>query len=126
MSDLRAKAPPAERPVRGTGAVLLTLGGLVAAFGVASCCALPLFLTTLGLGSAWLGGVGVLAAPHRALLLGGGALCLAAAGVLLWRQQRAAVTCAPGTVCAPPAIRVMILIGLLIGAGLLWAGYRYA
>lgn len=124
MSDLLAKAPAAERPVRGT--VLLTLGGIAAAFGVASCCALPLLFTTLGLGTAWLGGFAVLAAPHRALLLGVGALCLIAAGVLLWRQQRAAATCVPGTVCARPAIRVLILVGLLIGAGLLWAGYRYA
>jgi mercuric ion transport protein len=126
MSDIPAKTSPANRPTGGTGAALLTLSGLAAAFGVASCCALPLLLTTLGLGTAWLGGVGLTAAPHRTLLLGIGALCFAGGGLLLWRQQRAAATCAPGTACAPPAMRVAILVGLVIGTGLLWAGYTYA
>jgi mercuric ion transport protein len=39
------------QPTRGFGAVLLTLGGVVAAFGVASCCGLPFILATLGLGT---------------------------------------------------------------------------
>jgi hypothetical protein len=34
------------------GAVLLAIGGLAAAFGAASCCALPVLLASLGLGSA--------------------------------------------------------------------------
>lgn len=72
-----------DRQARGLGAVALTLGGLVAAFGVASCCGLPLMLATLGLGTAWLGGFAWLAAPHRPLLLAASALYLAGAAVLL-------------------------------------------
>ena len=41
-----------DQPTRGFGTVALTLGGLVAAFGVASCCGLPLMLATFGLGTA--------------------------------------------------------------------------
>jgi hypothetical protein len=61
----------------GTGSVLLTVGGLVAAFGVASCCGLPFLLATAGIGTAWLNGFALLAAPHRVFLLAVGAVCLA-------------------------------------------------
>jgi mercuric ion transport protein len=66
MPDLSAPPPASRR--RASGAALLTLGGLAAAFGLASCCALPLLLTTLGLGTAWLSVVAVMAAPHRGVL----------------------------------------------------------
>jgi mercuric ion transport protein len=126
MSDAIDKTSAARRPPTGSGAMLITLGGLAAAFGVASCCALPLFLTTIGVSTAWMGGMALLAAPHRGALLIVGALCLAGGAALLWRQQRAAATCGPNGACTPPAVRVLTLVGLLIGAGLLWAGYAYA
>ena len=113
MSDLLSKTPAAEPPAGNAGAVLLTLGGIGAAFGVASCCALPLLFTTLGIGTAWLGGVAVLAAPHRTFLLGIGALCLVAAAGLLVRQQRVAMACASGAtgaICAPRATRFLIFV----------------
>lgn len=125
MSDLAGKTPAAERPAVGSGAALFALAGLAAAFGLASCCALPLLLTTIGLSTAWLGGVALIAAPHRGALLAVGALCLLGGAVLLWRQQRAAAICGPNGVCTPPAVRALTLVGLLIGAGLLWAGYIY-
>src|ERR1700736_4589567 len=53
MSDLTD--PSEDRPARGAGATLLTLAGVVGAFGVASCCGLPFLLATFGLGTAWLG-----------------------------------------------------------------------
>ncbi len=126
MSEVPARtALPTLRP-RSAGAALLTFGGVAAAFGLASCCALPMLLASLGLGTAWLSGVAVLAAPIRTLLLGVGAVCLLGGAVLLWRQQRAAAKCGPGGVCIPPAARALTLVALLLGAGLLWAGYAYA
>src|SRR5579859_7749938 len=101
MSDIPHKELVSRRPATGTGAMLFTLGGVAAAFGVASCCALPLLLTTIGVSTAWLGG----------------------GAVLWWRQQRAAATCGPGGLCAPPLVRALTLGGLLVGALLLWAGY---
>jgi mercuric ion transport protein len=128
MSDAIDKSAAARRPVGGSGAALLslTLGGLAAAFAVASCCALPLLLTTLGIGTAWLGGVALIAAPHRDVLLVIGALCLLGGGALLWRQQWSAAACRPNGVCPTKASRVLTLVGLLIGVALLWAGYAYA
>ncbi len=117
--------PPAAPP-KASGSALLTFGGLAAAFGVAACCALPLLLVSLGFGTAWLGGIASLAAPIRSLLLLFAALALAGGAILLWRQQRHAATCGPNGVCTPPAVRVLTLIGLIVGVALLIAGYLYA
>jgi mercuric ion transport protein len=56
---------------------MLTVSGLAAAFGVASCCGLPFLLATAGLGTAWLTSFALLAAPNRSILLIVGAACLA-------------------------------------------------
>ena len=123
MADLPGVS--GDRPTRGAGAVALTAAGLAAAFGVASCCGLPFLLTTAGLGTAWLGGFALLAAPHRAFLLAAATACLVAAAVLLWRQRSAAL-CAPDTICARPAVRGVTMVGLLVGFVLLYLGYAYA
>ena len=125
MSDSEAKSQTLEL-VAGSAAGWLTLGGLAAAFGLASCCALPLLLTSLGLGAAWLAGIAVFSVGHRGLLLVIGALGLIGGAALLWRQPRVAATCGADGVCTPPSVRILTLIGLVIGAGLLWAGYTYA
>jgi mercuric ion transport protein len=111
--------------VRDTGATLLTLSGLAAAFGAASCCGLPFLLATIGVSSVWLVGIATLAAPHRPLLLAVAAVCLVAGAVLLWRRQ-SAIACATGAVCSKPAVRGMTLIGLVAGLALLTIGYLYA
>ena len=113
-----------DRSTRGFGAVLLTLGGLIAAFGVASCCALPLMLATLGLGTAWLGGFALLAASHRLFLLAAADICLVSAVTLLWRQR--AAVCSPDAICTRPATRAATVVGLLIALALLYLGYLYA
>ncbi len=116
-------ARPSRGKPRGTGAVVLTAGGLLAGFAAAACCALPLLLATLGLGGAWLFRVAVVAAPHRTVILMVGGVSLALAAVLWWRQRTA--VCEPGAWCARPAVRISTLIGLLIGVMLLVAGYVY-
>jgi mercuric ion transport protein len=122
MSDLSDAAR--DRLNRGVGAVLLTAAGVVAAFGVASCCGLPFVLTTAGLGTAWLGAFALIAAPHRAFLLAAATICLVCAAVLLWRQRRITV-CAPGAICSHPAVRSGTLACLLVGLALLYLGYAY-
>ena len=116
---------PSPQP-KASATAFLTFAGLGAAFGLAACCALPMVLISLGLGTAWLGGVASIAAPNRALLLVFGALALAGGAILLWRQQRYAATCGPNGVCTPPAARALTLVGLILGTVLLIAGYLYA
>lgn len=125
MSDIRAEPADATVALKDTGATILTLGGLAAAFGVASCCGLPFLLATLGIGSAWLSGIASMAAPHRALLLTAAAVCLVGGAVLVWRR-RTAVVCTPGAISSRPAVRGLTIVGLVVGAILLTIGYMYA
>lgn len=120
-----SRLPDMRRSWGVRGAAIFTVGGVAAAFGVASCCALPILLTTAGLGAGWLGGIALVASPYRTLLLCLSALFLIGGAIMLWRQQRVAMTCESEGVCAPPAARAVLLIGLLLGVTLLWLGYSY-
>jgi mercuric ion transport protein len=115
-----------ERPtVKEASALLLALGGLAGAFGAASCCALPLLLSGLGVSSACLFGVAVLAAPHRLALIVGASLCLVGAAVVLALRRRA-IACSAGAVCGHRAIAPLVIALLVLGAALAVAGYVYA
>jgi mercuric ion transport protein len=113
--------PPPRIDRREAPAVLLALAVLVATFRVASCCGLPFGLATLGLGTAWLAGVALFAAPHLVFLLAAAAVYLAGGAVLPWRQ-RSAVACAQ---VRSARARGVTLIGLLIGFVPLYLAYAY-
>src|SRR3546814_14987580 len=70
------------------GAVLLTVSGISAAFGVAACCALPIFLATAGIGTAWLAGIASIAAPYREIWIVISALSLLISAFLLLRAHQ--------------------------------------
>lgn len=124
-SDLPAGSTETASAAGGSRAVLLPAGGLAAAFAVASCCGLPFVLATFGLGTAWLYGVAVVAAPYRAILLAAAAICLVSVAALLWRRQTD-VHCAPVGLCSKPAARALTTVGLLVGFVLLYLDYAYA
>ncbi len=116
---------PEHETGKETGAVLLALGGLAAAFGAASCCALPILLGSFGVSSAWLFGIAVLSAPHRLALVGSAVLCLAGAEIMLALRWRA-IACAPGSVCGRRAVAPLVVALVIIGSALAVAGYLYA
>lgn len=118
-----ARGPRDQGAREGTGAVLLTGAGLVAAFAAAACCGLPLMLAGFGLGYAWLLGPALLAAPHVTLLLVIAPMLLTGGAVLLWRQSRTA--CDSNAICARPVVRAATLICLLLGVAFLYLGYAY-
>ena len=124
MIEDTGKAAPPHAPARYADALLLAAGGVTAAFGAASCCALPLLLGSLGLGSAWLVTVAWIAAPHRLALLALAVGCLAAGGVLLWRRRRIAA-CEAGA-CGSPVITTVVTCLLSLGAVLVALGWIYA
>src|SRR5260370_26250717 len=110
MTDDTKIAAPDRGPARDTGALLLAAGGCAGALGAAPCCALPLLLGSLGLGSAWLLALAWVAAPHRIALLAIAIVCLVSGGgVLLWRRHRTAS-------CAPAAGRHPMLTSLVTAA----------
>ena len=125
MTDEARPAPTKRETTKETGALLLAIGGLAAAFGAASCCAIPMLLGSLGLGSAWLAGIAIIAAPHRIALITAAIVCLVGAGaVLAW--YRRALACAPDTACGNPAVTPLIIGFLSLGTMLAIAGYLFA
>ncbi|MGS1016115.1 mercuric reductase [Allosphingosinicella humi] len=122
MSQLSPKAGDTKR---AGGAALLTLGGIAAAFGVAACCGLPILLTGLGIGAAWLGGIAAVTGPYRDPLMWLSVLSLAGGAFMLWRMRRAASACGD-RVCTPRWLSTLLLFGLATGVSMLWLGYSYA
>src|SRR5579859_7636400 len=118
MSDLPNSSE--DQSAHSAGAAALTVAGLAAAFGVASCCGLPFLLATAGLGTAWLSGFALFAAPYRGVLLAAATVCLVGAAILLLWRPRHSAGCAPGTMCSRSAIRGVTLAGLLVGFALLY------
>ena len=113
------------KPFSGAGATLLAATGFAAAFGTASCCALPLFLSAVGLGGAWLVSLAVVAAPYRPALLATASICLVGGALLLWRRQ-AAASCGPGAACGRLALRRAAILILSFATILTALGFVFA
>jgi len=104
---------------------LATGGSVFAAFGAAACCALPLMLASVGVGSAWLGSISPVVAPYRTpLLILASVLLVAAAARLLW-QYRQARSCPADGACGSSTYRALTAIGIAIGAALLTGAILY-
>lgn len=75
---------------------LLGTGGLLAALAAGTCCVLPISLTALGLGGAWLSTMNAVASHEMAFRLGG-IVMLAAGFWLVYARPKAALV---GAACA--------------------------
>ena len=124
MNDHTQVEVAGSAPARAKGALLITAGGLAAAFCAASCCGLPVLLGSIGLGSGWLVGVAWLAAPHRTILLVAAVVFLAGgSAAFLWRRRLSA--CAAGASPARRAATAALTAMLVIGGVLVVLGYLY-
>ncbi len=93
----------AGRPVTSGGARLLSLGGIAAALGAASCCVIPFALFTLGVSGAWIGNLTALE-PYQPLFA---AVALGFVALGAWRLRRKAqIACADGYCGTPRADRI--------------------
>jgi mercuric ion transport protein len=108
----------------GAAALVLMVGGLLASIATASCCALPILLGAVGLGSTWFFRIALVAGPHQTALLIAGGLTLVSSAVLLSRQPKA--VCATDSWSAKRSVRIVTSIGLAIGAFLYWASLKYS
>ena len=117
---IQSKDSSLSSPETGRDAVktIFAAGGLLAAFGVASCCALPVALSLLGISAASLVGIGYLAAQYQQELFYAAAICLGASAFIMVRQRRARV-CAPGAACASPILDWGSKVALVFAVGLL-------
>jgi mercuric ion transport protein len=97
---------------------VFAVGGLLAAFGAASCCALPVALSLLEISAASLVSIGYLAAQYQQGLFYAAAICLGASAFIMVRQRRARV-CAPGAACASPMLDCGSKVAIVLAVGLL-------
>lgn len=95
---------------RGSGRVLLSFGGILAALAAASCCVLPFALFVAGVSGAWIANLTALK-PYQPLFVTITLACLAAGYYAVYRKPKAA-KCAEGSYCANPASDRLVKIGL--------------
>lgn len=107
MSDTGSKIQRAVSP-------LLTLGGIGASFGLAACCALPFYLAALGIGTAWIGDIGIYAEFHRPVFFVVAIAGLVGGAALFWFQRRS----------MPRPLFWVTAFGLLLGFVFLFLGTR--
>lgn len=114
------------RRTQGWWSGMATGGGILASFGAATCCALPLALASVGLGTAWLGSISPVVAPFRTpLLVIAAILLLTGAAHLVW-QSRLTRACPTDVACGSPTFRAMTTAGLMIGTALVAGAVFYA
>ncbi|MHB0975125.1 MAG: mercuric transporter MerT family protein [Thiobacillus sp.] len=75
-------------------------GGVIGTLLASVCCLGPLVLVLLGVGGAWVSGLGALY-PFKPYLLAATAAFLAWSGTMLYRPKKA---CAIGSLCANPRL----------------------
>ena len=117
FQNTRASTPPAEVG-RNAAKTTLATGALLAAFGVASCCALPVALAALGIGSAGLFAIAALVGPYQLYVLAAAVVCLFGSAVLMWRQRRERA-CGAADPRRRPILDRITLVALALAFGLL-------
>ena len=94
------------------------VAGVLAALGATACCFGPLLLVTLGLGGAWVASLRALEPYQPAFAL----LTVASLGIAFYRLYVMPRRCAPGDICAIPAVlrrqRIALWIVVLLIAAL--------
>jgi len=114
-----ATAPPrdAGRIASSTRkAGLVSVGGILAALGAASCCVIPFALFTLGVSGAWIGNLTALV-PYQPLFAAVAFGFLGYGFYLVYRKPK--VACADDSYCARPSSGRIAKIGLWTAAVLI-------
>ncbi len=119
-----AQSRPLSRIGSDTAKTVLAAGGMLAAFGVASCCALPIALSLLGISAASLVGIGYVAAQYQQELFYVAVACLSTAGLVMWRQGQSPA-CASDAACSHPVARWATLTAFGLGLALLALTFWY-
>ena len=111
QSDLTSPARKAlgtsKQPA--SGAAWLSLGGIIAGLGAASCCVAPFLLFAAGISGAWIANLTALE-PYRFYFAGAAIGCI---GFGFYRTyRRPAAVCAEDSYCARPASYRIAKLGL--------------
>ncbi len=84
VRDETSALPPA--PKRLDGVALLSVGGIVAALGAATCCVVPFGLFLAGVSGAWIGNLTALK-PYQPLFVGLAVACLGWGYYIVYRNS---------------------------------------
>ncbi|MBI2735944.1 MAG: mercury transporter MerT [Rhodospirillales bacterium] len=106
------RAGPLSRSRFGDKATLLSVGGILAGLGAATCCVVPFALFFAGVSGAWIGNLTALK-PYQPLFVTLAAGCLAAGFYFVYRRPKAS-ECTADSYCAQPSSRRLTKIGLWI------------
>lgn len=101
------EAGQAEPSARKAG--LVSVGGILAALGAASCCVVPFALFTFGISGAWISNLTALA-PYQPIFAAVTFGLLGYGFYLVYRKPK--VACADGSYCAKPSSGRSAKIGL--------------
>ncbi len=102
---------------RFDGAALLSVGGILAALGAATCCVVPFALFFAGVSGAWIGNLTALK-PYQPLFVALAVACLGGGYYAVYRKPKAA-DCVEGSYCARPSSRRNAKIGLWVATVLI-------
>lgn len=106
-ASMDRSADQVDGSIRKAG--LVSVGGILAALGAASCCVLPFVLFTLGISGAWIGHLTALE-PYQPIFAAVAFGFLGYGFYLVYRKPKAA--CAEGSYCAKPSSGRIAKIGL--------------
>ena len=112
-----------DEGTKSTGAVALAAGGIASAFSLAACCAIPFFLASAGIGSAWLAPVVSVSQPHTGVLTAFSLVALICSVALVWLDSR---RCEPGSIRARPSFKWAVTGAAVVGLVLLVLSKIYA
>ena len=122
----RLQSADLSRSRFGDKATLLSVGGILAALGVATCCVVPFALFFAGVSGAWIGNLTALK-PYQPLFVALATGCLGTGFYFVYRKPRAA-ECVEDSYCARPSSRRLTKIGLWIATivAVVAVGFPYA
>ena len=122
-----ARDMPSQATKRGFDkATVLSVGGIVAALGAATCCVLPFALFFAGISGAWIGNLTAMK-PYQPMFIAIAVACLGYGFYLVHRNPETA-QCVDGSYCARPSSHRSAKIGLWIATVLIVVavGFPYA
>lgn len=124
--ELLADTAMAPSQRRFDGATVLSVGGILAALGAATCCVVPFALFFAGISGAWIGNLAALK-PYQPLFIGLAIACLGGGYYAVYRKPNE-TDCVEGSYCARPSSRRTAKIGLWIATVLIIiaVGFPYA
>ncbi|MGO4562096.1 mercuric transporter MerT family protein [Rhizobiales bacterium 3FA27D7] len=119
QNDTQMVAITAEEPAKNhfDGAALLSIGGIVAALGAATCCVVPFALFFAGISGAWIGNLTAFE-PYQPVFVTIALACLGYGFYLVYRKPRV-TECVEGSYCARPSSHRNAKIGLWIATVLI-------